>query len=121
MPKLLPAALAVVLFISSAQATDYIAIGPGLSSCGTWTADRRTRSAWFSEIAWVLGFLSGVGYEETPRLNPLQGVDAGGVEAWLDNYCINHPLQPLVEAAKGVCPSTPPLTKLPQRHGRSVS
>ena len=62
---LLPAALAVVLLSSSALAQTYQAIGPGGLSCGTWTADRRMGSAdpvALVDAAWVLGFLSGVGF-----------------------------------------------------------
>jgi hypothetical protein len=95
--------LAVLLFSSSARAQGtYRAVGEGGVSCGTWTAERANNPAelyWLSESAWVLGFLSGVGYEGAGDVDPLRGVDAKGVEAWLDNYCRTHPLQTLVDAA----------------------
>ena len=98
--KLLLTALAVVLFTGAARAADAWAIGVGLKSCGAWTADRRTPD-WGSEAQWVVGFLSGVGYEGMKDgVDPLRGVDGAAVMAWLDNYCQTHPLQKLVDAAK---------------------
>jgi hypothetical protein len=97
MRRLLLTALAVVMFAGSARA-EYHLLGPGGSSCGSWTAHGRTRD-WF-QLSWVLGFLSGIGYADAPRHDPLRGVDAEGVAGWLDNYCQAHPLQKLVDAAK---------------------
>jgi hypothetical protein len=77
------------------------------ATSGTRAADRRTRSGWFIDIAWVLGFLSGVGYTEAPRVDPLQGVDADGVAGWLDNYWGTNPLQTLVAAAKAFVEEPP--------------
>jgi hypothetical protein len=33
-------------------------------------------------------------------LDPLKGVDANGVWAWIDNYCGAHPLNPLETVEK---------------------
>lgn len=97
---LLPAALAVTLLTGPAMA-DYRMLGAGGVSCGTWTADRRQPpgSQILSHVngEWVLGFLSGVGSRGSQ--DPLRGVDADGVWAWVDNYCQVHPLQEVVEAA----------------------
>jgi hypothetical protein len=46
----------------------------------------------------VLGFLSGVGYRGE-GFDPLHGLDARAVAAWLDNYCRAHLFQDLAEAA----------------------
>jgi hypothetical protein len=75
-----------------------MAVGAGLASCGTWIVDRRTPLRWATESAWVLGFLSGVGYMGS-GFDPLRGVNADGVNAWLDNYCQTHPLKDLADAA----------------------
>jgi hypothetical protein len=48
--------------------------------------------------SWVLGFLSGVGYINGDY-DPLRGLDANAVEAWLDHYCQAHPSEKLSEAA----------------------
>jgi hypothetical protein len=67
-------------------------------SCGTWTADRRQRSGGaLQDEQWVLGFLSGVGYE---GYDPLNGMDAEGVWAWIDNYCREHPIEQIIAAAE---------------------
>lgn len=84
----------------AADATGYMLIGAGVSSCGAWTADRRNRGA--SEIAdteWVLGFLSGIGYAGE-NMNPLEKMDSDGVGAWIDNYCSSRPINTIVQAAK---------------------
>jgi hypothetical protein len=105
---LLPMAFALVLLTPDAARaadSDYVyahTIG-GTQSCGTWTAERRAGRGWFSDSLWVLGFLSGVAYQgardQREDVDPLRGVDAAGVEAWLDNYCQAHPLKHLTEAA----------------------
>jgi hypothetical protein len=52
----------------------YSAIGLGNASCGTWGAARRDRRATGYE-QWVVGFLSGIGYEgATGGADPLNGV-----------------------------------------------
>jgi hypothetical protein len=98
---LLSAALAVALMMTgSAEATDFHMVGVGSSSCGSWTASRGGQTTGIYE-QWVVGFLSGVGYEGTGQGDdPLAGVDANGVWAWVDNYCRAHPLDQIVMAAK---------------------
>jgi len=70
-------------------------IGSGTISCGTWTAWRRSGQAAHAE-QWILGFLSGIGYEGVG--DPLNGVDANAVWAWMDNYCQANPLDAIVKA-----------------------
>ena len=93
--------LLVALGLSSATpaaSADIIISGAGTSSCGTWTAERRARSA----TATV--YPVGVGLSERRRslgagLNPMKGTDAPPVWAWMDNYCQAHPLIAIVDAA----------------------
>lgn len=47
---------------------------------------------------WLLGFLSGVGFGNS-SYDPLRGIDAEAVWAWVDNYCRNHPLDTVTHAA----------------------
>jgi hypothetical protein len=90
--------LAAVLMTGSAEAFTVLG-GQGALSCGSWTSARRDRTA-SGPQQWVLGFLLGVGWALTDSgWNPLKGVDADGVWAWVDNYCQAHPLQYLAEAA----------------------
>lgn len=96
---LLLTTLAVVLFTGSARAEIQI-IGGGIDSCGTWTADRRTRTIWVQDGQWVLGFLSGIAYAMNAQdYDPLETMDAQDVWAWLDNYCQTHPLEHIGRAA----------------------
>ena len=101
---------AVVLPAGSAvAASSYKAIGSGNLSCGSWTSARTQvqgggdQSAKWLELTysdWVLGFLSGVGYAGAANnQDPVQGLDAKAVEAWLDQYCQTHPLKDLADAA----------------------
>jgi len=95
-------AIAVTLLISSAEAAaqpgTYRLIGSGTLSCGSWTALRRQGQAWLAE-QWILGFLSGVGYKGAGVHDPLNGLDAKAVWAWMDNYCQANPLEQIAEVA----------------------
>jgi hypothetical protein len=99
---LLTCVIIAILMSSSAEAQmmTYM-IGAGMDSCGTWTADRRNprSSDAQQDQQWVLGFLSGIGYQGDINLNPLNGMDANGVLAWIDNYCQAHPIDKIKEAA----------------------
>jgi hypothetical protein len=102
-PRLLPCttlALALMTGAAEAQPGSFQPSGAAAMSCGAWTAARRENNplSWMSE-QWVLGFLSGVGYAASQGgLDPLRGVDDQAVWAWVDNYCRDHPLNPLVMA-----------------------
>jgi len=90
--------VAVAIAAANAQEGMYYALGLGNSSCGTWTAARRERQA-FGFEQWILGFLSGVGFQGGERgIDPLNGVDAQAVWGWTDNYCQAHPLETIALA-----------------------
>jgi hypothetical protein len=95
--------LGLILFAAAAHAQQppkYNIIGPGASSCGTWTVDQRTNHGLYHlDQAWVLGFLSGIGYMGGSNSNPLRGLDSDAVTAWIDNYCQAHPLEGIATAA----------------------
>ena len=87
--------------IGSARAQEYTAIGAGADSCGTWTANRSSPNG-NERIAgdqWVLGFLSGIGFMGDMTIDPLNGMDAQGVWAWIDNYCRANPIDEIADAA----------------------
>lgn len=102
---LLMTSFAFVIMTSSVEAQSsfkYRVLGPGTSSCGTWLSYRRTEGELTRLYeSWILGFLSGVGLTgfET-GISPLNGVDAEGVFAWVDNYCRAHPLEEVHDAGK---------------------
>jgi hypothetical protein len=65
---------------------------------------------------WVLGFLSGVGYgvgfietktNPAGNIDPLNGTDAQGALAWIDNYCHAHPLDQIEAASKAFVSAHP--------------
>ena len=80
----------------------YTAIGAGTDACETWTADRRQPlgSGALQDEQWVSGFLSGIGYEGEEVIDPLVGLDAQAVWAWVDDYCQAHPLEKIAAAAE---------------------
>jgi hypothetical protein len=101
--------LTAALLISSAEAAQpgtYNLLGLGTISCGTWTAWRREGRASLPE-QWILGFLSGVGYEGGGGDNPLNGVDADAVWAWMDNYCRANPLDRVAKAGAAFAATHP--------------
>jgi len=80
-----------VLWIHN-NACAYNLVGQGTLDCANWTTLRQGRQALGLE-QWVVGFLSGIGYEgETHGDNPLKGIDADTVWTWMDTYCRDHPL-----------------------------
>ena len=84
------------------QASAFKLIGAGTDACATWTADRRTPDgkAALQDAQWVVGYLSGIGYEGPSDVDPLNGVDAEAVWTWIDNYCRAHPMDEIRAAAE---------------------
>jgi hypothetical protein len=96
--------LALTAALMPGAAMAYELLGPGGVSCGTWTADRRTDARLYQvDQAWVLGFLSGVGYAHEDDLDPLQDL----VAAWINNYCQRNPMQEIVDAARAFLTAHP--------------
>ena len=63
--------------------------GIGLQTCSTWIADHQSAQpfqAWGDE-QWVIGYLSGAGKWGGADLDPLNGVDAHAIYAWVGDYC----------------------------------
>ncbi len=95
---LLPAALAVALLTGSVEANAVVTIGEGLQSCGSWTAARRDRQS-FGVETWIFGYLSGAAFALADEgYDPVRGTDGAGILAWIDNYCLAHPLEPFAVA-----------------------
>jgi hypothetical protein len=109
---LLPAVLVTALTSSSGEAADnYTAAGLGAVSCGAWTAARRDRQAGDVE-QWILGFLTGMAdlaasVPVQSKMDPLSGVDAEAVWAWVDNFCRAHPLEKVVRAGEAFATAHP--------------
>jgi hypothetical protein len=95
----------VAVLVLSTNAHGRIAIiAEEFRSCGAWTEERGHATAYWRYWkpimeGWVLGFVSGANIyvDEHPEI--LEGVDARAINAWIDNYCRAHPLEPLRDAA----------------------
>jgi hypothetical protein len=97
--RALAVALGLMVALAAPPAHAVHIIGVGVQSCRTWTADRRQGgSAASQDKQWVVGFLSGAA-TWSPDLNPMEGIDANAVFAWVDNYCRAHPLVKIIDAA----------------------
>ncbi len=94
------AGMAMTIILMPVSARAFQMIGPGGASCGTWTADQRNNVGMYQiDKSWVLGFFSGIGYTGVDGMDPMRGLDANAVAAWIDNYCQIHPLEKIVDAA----------------------
>jgi hypothetical protein len=76
-------------------------IGAGPDSCAIWTADHQAASVdWVGDVEWILGFLSGIGIGSSGAFDPLHGLEASAVVAWMDSYCLDHPLEQITDAGQ---------------------
>ena len=90
MIRVLTAAVFVGLFspaLSSSQGSlpqpgKYIVYGQGIKSCAAWTTDRSNALLHGAELAWITGYLTGIG----PFVEFHQ-TDADGIDRWMDTFC----------------------------------
>lgn len=88
--------LACMACFAASGARSATIMGTGITiSCGGWVEIRKTPNKAVVE-EWSLGYLSGVAMW-TP-ISPLDGLDAGAVMVWLDNFCQRNPLVPFKAA-----------------------
>jgi hypothetical protein len=75
--------------------------GAGTVSCGEWTKNRSPSelepAAQMSN--WLLGFITGYNAYRSETPDIASTTDMAGLEGWIDNYCLHHPLDPLFQAA----------------------
>lgn len=91
--------VAAISAVQPAHARDFTLLGAGKQSCGTWVQNRREAPlASYQDQSWVFGFLSGLGSAGLKGIDPLNGMDAAGVAAWIDNYCKSNPIDALAKA-----------------------
>lgn len=76
-----------------------VELGRGSPTCGTWIKARNSRNRTDANMyaAWTMGFLSGVAMYGT-NLDPMNGTNFAGVEAWLDKHCHANPLIEFTDA-----------------------
>lgn len=54
----------------------------------------------FLKANWVLGWVSAAGYYDVH--GDLKHTDADAIMAWVDNYCHDHPLDDISDAAEAL-------------------
>lgn len=70
----------------------------GGGSCGQWISDRKSNKMMSAtKEFWLLGYISGLAAATDKDV--LKGMDSNSMEAWIDNYCGNNPLDRFVNAA----------------------
>lgn len=89
-------AVAATIPVSAQQV--YALSGAGVAPCGAWAASRQDPVAQQLPEQWMLGFLSGVGWEAVDGTNPLNGMDTADVFSWIDRYCREHPSDTIATA-----------------------
>jgi hypothetical protein len=79
----------------------YQVLGTGTASCGTWTSDMKQGGVLAAgDKEWLLGFLTAYNLHGPGTNNISKGTDAGGLFAYVDNYCAAHPLEVIADAAQ---------------------
>jgi hypothetical protein len=86
--------------LESASRTTATIYGVGNHSCGKWLALPRDDDDWFIHISWVSGWLSAAGHYDVH--GSLSETDSDAIAAWMDNYCRQHPLKSIDDAAAGL-------------------
>jgi hypothetical protein len=76
------------------SAGQFMAYGYTTESCGFWVASSGQQKELLK--SWMFGFISGADWG---REKHLARTDTKGIGAWLDKYCGEHPLAPIVKAA----------------------
>ena len=85
-----PIAVALALISPFAQAQGHASISTGALVCGEWaTAGHDERKDW------IEGLVSGI-----DGADPLNGVNAEIVGAWMDHYCQTHPSESIQKAGE---------------------
>lgn len=103
---LLCAAISSSTLASPPGISNAVTYGMGVDSCGKWLANHDPKNPSdllrnAVEHQWLLGWVSAAGYygEALPRPLRLRRADGPALFAWVDNYCHQHPLDPLAFAA----------------------
>ena len=83
--------LIVVVFLSCVVQSSQGMTIRGAPTCGGWLTQRSSPTGESVELAWIVGYLSGlaIGFNE----DVLGSVDNPAIAGWLDTYCRDHPLE----------------------------
>jgi len=75
-------------------------IGSGNVSCGKWLEERENRTLRAQRMQWLLGWVSAYNWSNVSRQVQLQ--DGQSALAFVDRYCTNNPLQPVLGGAEAL-------------------
>jgi hypothetical protein len=96
--KRLSLAAVFAVGVGSADATQIGRVGP--EPCSTWTQARQAKTpVRLLMEQWITGWLDRANVSLDLGIDILQGEDWFGVMAWIDNYCVEHPLDKLSDTA----------------------
>ena len=97
---MLVAAFAAFILAAADRPTRSV-VGQGATSCGAWTEERRSSPlVAMGTVSWLLGFVSAYN-AYVAKDGRVQGdADPDALTAWLDNYCISHPLDDIDTATR---------------------
>ena len=103
--SLVAACICVTHNAAAKDVTQFVVVGYGNVSCGSWTAER-TSMSWTSNAysGWVAGYITAFNqWAETgdPK-NVMSHTDIEGVEGAFDLYCAHHPIDSLSAAVQDV-------------------
>ncbi len=107
MKRLILAAIVSLALCGPGLAKDdkgnYIIVGAGTLSCGAWL-EKREKEDWESRLLleWVHGYISSHNEYVEGMANVIEGVGIDSLNAWIDDYCRNHPLEDLHIAAEAL-------------------
>ena len=78
-------------------------LGQGTASCGLWTEGSAKPAAAAIAYAWLLGNLSGYNVLALSTDEDVgRGIDNEGLTAWMDAFCLSHPLDIIQAAANAL-------------------
>ena len=106
------AVLAIVIWPAIGHALpnengEYTKLGVGNLECGLWTQARQigdVNAVWWKTLilGWVQGYLTGYNHYGPGMFDVTKGVGADIVTEWVDNYCVQHPLNNIAGATEAL-------------------
>lgn len=98
MKRIFLSSLFIILLATVSYAKDGSAVmGAGNDSCGKWVESREIQSSHYQFKQWIFGFVSGTNWAKSKK--QATPPDGEATVLFIDQYCKNNPLHPLVLAA----------------------
>lgn len=83
------------------ESGNYVIIGAGTLKCLSWVEERlKISGKALAYTSWVQGYVSSHNEYAAGVKNAMEGVDAAGLNSWIDDYCKDHPENDLHSAAE---------------------